>query len=169
MKQSLGTKLFLYVLAGTLAGLGGMAFFFYQVLEKQARNDIQEHLNTEVRLIEKQLAEAERTGINLAIAVENLKAQGITNPKAYEDLVFDTYLQRPDLSMAVGFGQTPYGVLSDRQWYWPYFYQDQKVAGQVGKLLSPPHQDSRFAELFQDDSYPQQDYYTLIANSGKSL
>ncbi|MEB3336301.1 MAG: adenylate/guanylate cyclase domain-containing protein, partial [Leptolyngbyaceae bacterium] len=41
--------------------------------------------------------------------------------------------------------------------------------GQVGKLLSPPHQDSRFAELFQDDSYPQQDYYTLIANSGKSL
>jgi PAS domain S-box-containing protein len=168
MKQSLGTTLFLYVLAGALTGLGGMTFLFYQILEKQAKNDIKKHLNTEVLLIEEQLAEAERTGINLAISVKNFKVQGITDPKAYEALVFDTYLQRPKLSMAVGFGQTPYGILGDRQWYWPYFYQDQKVAEQVGKLLAPPYQDSRFAELFQHDNYPKQDYYTLIANSGKN-
>jgi PAS domain S-box-containing protein len=169
MKQSLGTTLFLYVLAGALTGLGGMTFLFYQILEKQAKNDIKKHLNTEVLLIEEQLAEAERTGINLAISVKNFKVQGITDPKAYEALVFDTYLQRPKLSMAVGFGQTPYGILGDRQWYWPYFYQHQKVAEQVGKLLAPPYQDSRFAELFQHDNYPKQDYYTLIANSGKNL
>jgi PAS domain S-box-containing protein len=169
MKQSLGTTLFLYVLAGALTGLGGMTFLFYQILEKQAKNDIKKHLNTEVLLIEEQLAEAERTGINLAISVKNFKVQGITDPKAYEALVFDTYLQRPKLSMAVGFGQTPYGILGDRQWYWPYFYQDQKVAEQVGKLLAPPYQDTRFAELFQNDNYPKQDYYTLIANSGKNL
>ena len=108
MKQSLGTTLFLYVLAGALTGLGGMTFLFYQILEKQAKNDIKKHLNTEVLLIEEQLAEAERTGINLAISVKNLKVQGITDPKAYEALVFDTYLQRPKLSMAIGFGQTPY-------------------------------------------------------------
>jgi len=169
MKQSLGTTLFLYVLAGALTGLGGMTFLFYQILEKQAKNDIKKHLNTEVLLIEEQLAEAERTGINLAISVKNFKVQGTTDPKAYEALVFDTYLQRPKLSMAVGFGQTPYGILGDRQWYWPYFYQHQKVAEQVGKLLAPPYQDSRFAELFQHDNYPKQDYYTLIANSGKNL
>jgi len=169
MKQSLGTTLFLYVLAGALTGLGGMTFLFYQILEKQAKNDIKKHLNTEVLLIEEQLAEAERTGINLAISVKNFKVQGITDPKAYEALVFDTYLQRPKLSMAVGFGQTPYGILGDRQWYWPYFYQDQKVAEQVGKLLAPPYQDTGFAELFQNDNYPTQDYYTLIANSGKNL
>src|SRR4028118_753271 len=169
MKQSLGTTLFLYVLAGALTGLGGMTFLFYQILEKQAKNDIKKHLNTEVLLIEEQLAEAERTGINLAISVKNFKVQGITDPEAYEALVFDTYLQRPKLSMAVGFGQTPYGILGDRQWYWPYFYQDQKVAEQVGKLLAPPYQDTRFAELFQKDNYPTQDYYTLIANSGKNF
>ena len=169
MKQSLGTTLFLYVLAGALTGLGGMTFLFYQILEKQAKNDIKKHLNTEVLLIEEQLAEAERTGINLAISVKNFKVQGITDPKAYEALVFDTYLQRPKLSMAVGFGQTPYGILGDRQWYWPYFYQHQKVAEQVGKLLAPPYQETGFAELFQNDNYPTQDYYTLIANSGKNF
>ena len=109
MKRSLGTTLFLYVLSGELVGLGGMSFFFYQILEKQAKNDIQAQLNTEVRLIERQLAEVERTGINLAIAVKNLKEQGINNPKAYEDLLLETYLQRPELTMAIGFGQTSYG------------------------------------------------------------
>src|SRR4028118_2270972 len=168
MKQSLGTTLFLYVLAGALTGLGGMTFLFYQILEKQAKNDIKKHLNTEVLLIEEQLAEAERTGINLAISVRSLKVQGITDPKAYEALVFDTYLQRPKLSMAIGFGQTPYGILGDRQWYWPYFYKHQKAAEQVGQLLAPPYQDTRFAELFQHDNYPKQDYYTLVA-SGKNL
>jgi PAS domain S-box-containing protein len=168
MKQSLGTTLFLYVLAGALTGLGGMTFLFYQILEKQAKNDIKKHLNTEVLLIEEQLAEAERTGINLAISVKNFKVQGITDPKAYEALVFDTYLQRPKLSMAVGFGQSPYGILGDRQWYWPYFYQDQKAVGQLGKSLPPPYQDSLFSELFKDDNYPKQNYYTLIANNGKN-
>jgi len=168
MKQSLGTTLFLYVLAGALTGLGGMTFLFYQILEKQAKNDIKKHLNTEVLLIEQQLAEAERTGINLAISVKNFKVQGITDPKAYEALVFDTYLQRAKLSMAVGFGQTPYGILGDRQWYWPYFYQDQKAVGQLGKSLPPPYQDSLFSELFKDDNYPKRNYYTLIANNGKN-
>jgi PAS domain S-box-containing protein len=168
MKQSLGTTLFLYVLAGALTGLGGMTFLFYQILEKQAKNDIKKHLNTEVLLIEEQLAEAERTGINLAISVKNFKVQGITEPQAYEALVFDTYLQRPKLSMAAGFGQTPYGILGDRQWYWPYFYQDQKAVGQLGKSLPPPYQDSLFSELFKDDNYPKQNYYTLIANNGKN-
>ncbi|MEG4209410.1 SpoIIE family protein phosphatase [Microcoleus sp. S13_B4] len=168
MKQSLGTTLFLYVLAGALTGLGGMTFLFYQILEKQAKNDIKKHLNTEVLLIEEQLAEAERTGINLAISVKNFKVQGITESQAYEALVFDTYLQRPKLSMAAGFGQTPYGILGDRQWYWPYFYQDQKAVGQLGKSLPSPYQDSLFCELFKDDNYPKQNYYTLIANNGKN-
>jgi len=169
MKRSLGTTLFLYVLSGALVGLGGMSFFFYQILEKQAKNDIQAQLNTEVRLIERQLAEVERTGINLAIAVKNLKEQGINNPKAYEDLLLETYLQRPELTMAIGFGQTSYGILDDRQWYWPYFYQDAKVSGQIGKNLPEPYQDSRFAELFADDNYPEQAYYKLVVQSGKNL
>lgn len=169
MKRSLGTTLFLYVLSGALVGLGGMSFFFYQILEKQAKNDIQAQLNTEVRLIERQLAEAERTGINLAIAVKNLKEQGINTPKAYEDLMFDTYLQRPELTMAIGFGQTSYGILGDQQWYWPYFYQDAKVSGQIGKNLPAPYQDSRFSELFADDNYPEQAYYKLVVQNGKNL
>lgn len=167
-KRSLGTRLFVYVMGGAVLAIGSLSLVFYRVVEEQAINDIQDKLDTEVRLIENQLVEAERTGLGLAIAISNLKKQGITDPKIYEDLVLQNHLNLPPLAMGIGFGQTPYGILGDRQWYWPYFYLDQGVEGQVGKQLPPPNDNIRFAELFQDDNYPRQDYYTLLAENGEA-
>ncbi|QYO63575.1 hypothetical protein [Leptolyngbya sp. 7M] len=44
LRNSIGSKLFFYVLGGALVGLGGMSYFFYQTLENQAETKIQDKL-----------------------------------------------------------------------------------------------------------------------------
>lgn len=47
--KSIGSRLFFYVLSGALVGLGSMSYFFYQTLERYAKDEIQGNLNTQVR------------------------------------------------------------------------------------------------------------------------
>ena len=60
-----------------------------------------------------------------------------------------------------GFGQAPFQVVADRKWYWPYFYVDQGTPNAIGQFLPSPYNTIRFTDLFVDDHYPQQNYYTL--------
>lgn len=66
--HTIGATLFLYVLSGALVGLGSMSFFFYRTLENRAKDEIRGSLNTQVREIEAQLAEAER-GLRISSAM----------------------------------------------------------------------------------------------------
>lgn len=166
-KNSISSKLFFYVLAGALVGLSGMSFLYYQTLKKQAETALQEKLNTKVESIETQLATVEQSMISLTSAVQTLNRQRVQDPDLYKDLAFDFFKQRPELTMGIGFGQTANQIVSSRQWFYPYFYLDQKVPGQVGKLLPAPYQNIRYAELWQEDQYPEQEYYKIIADSKK--
>lgn len=165
LRNSIGSKLFFYVLGGALVGLGGMSYFFYQTLENQAETKIQDKLSTKVETIQTQLAKAEQSVVSLASAVQTLQRQEIDDPEAYRDLAFDFFKQRPELTMGLGFGQTPNRIVTSRQWYYPYFYLDQKVEGQIGQLLPSPYQNVRYAELWQEDRYPEQDYYKQLVET----
>jgi signal transduction histidine kinase/CheY-like chemotaxis protein len=167
--QSIGSRLFLYVLGSALVGLGGMSYFFYQALESRAKDEIRGNLSTQVKAIEGELARVEQSMTNLSAAVKTSHRQGIQNSKFYDQLIFDLFQERSSLTMALGFGQTAFQVLPDRQWYWPYFYVDQKNPEQIGKLLPPPHGDIRLADLFQDDDYPKKDYYTKVIAARKNI
>ncbi|MBE9563392.1 MAG: hypothetical protein IMF12_11085, partial [Proteobacteria bacterium] len=59
--NSIGSKLFLYVLCGALMGLGGMSYFFYQILEKQAKDEIHGTLKMQVKSIDGQLKRVEES------------------------------------------------------------------------------------------------------------
>ena len=159
--NSIGSKLFFYVLCGALMGLGGMSYFFYQVLEGLAKDDMRSILSSQVVSIEGQLKRIEETMISLSAAVITLHHIGINEPDAYKKLAFEFFKQRPTLVVGNGFGQTPFHLVPNRQWYWPYFYIDQGEAIAVGQILPAPYDNIRFAELFSDDNYPQQDYYTV--------
>ncbi len=163
ISNSVGAKLFLYVLSGALVGLSSMSYFFYQALENRAKNEIRGNLSTQVKLIEGELARVQQSMIDLSGAVQFMKHQGIKDPEAYKQLVFNLFQQRSSLTMALGFGQTPFQVVPDRQWYWPYFFVDQNTPRQTGRQLPPPYSHIRYADLYQDDNYPNQEYYKIPA------
>ncbi|MBF2000851.1 MAG: hypothetical protein IGS38_09060 [Synechococcales cyanobacterium M58_A2018_015] len=166
-KNSIASRLFLYVLGGTLVGLGGMSIFFYQKIQRQVETEIQGQLSTQAKAVEAQLARAEESVQSLATTVQTLRQQEVDDPEIYRNLAFEFFKQRPELAMGVGFGQAPSKIVASRQWFYPYFYVDQNVPGQIGQVLPAPNQTVRYAELFETDNYPQQDYYKIIAESKK--
>jgi signal transduction histidine kinase/CheY-like chemotaxis protein len=157
--KSIGSTLFLHILGGALLGLGGISYFFYQALEARAKDEIRGNLSTQVKLIEGDLARVQQSVVDLEATVQLRHHQGLKDPESYKELVFSLFQKRTPLTMALGFGQLPYQIVSERQWYWPYFFVDQNVPGQIGNPLPPPHQGLRYADLYQDDGYPKQDYY----------
>ncbi len=167
--NSIGSKLFLYVLAGALVGLGGMSYFFYQVFEDRAKDEILSTLKTQVTSIDGALNRIEESMIGLSSAVTSMHKMGISDPEAYKKLAFEFFQKRPKLVVGNGFGQAPFQIVPSHQWYWPYFYVDQNEPDAVGQLLPAPHNTIRSAELFSDDNYPEQDYYTVPFAENKSL
>ncbi len=167
--NSIGTRLFVRVMGGALVGLGSMSFFFYQELEKQATTEISDILKTEVIAIESKLAPVKQSMQNLAGSAQVLSSKGVKDPEVYNTLILDFFLKRPPLAMGVGLGQTPFGIISDRKWYYTYYYLDQKQPNQPGKPLPPPNEKVFQVDVFQQDNYPTQDYYKLPVAAGKEI
>ncbi|BAY29640.1 integral membrane sensor hybrid histidine kinase [Nostoc carneum NIES-2107] len=167
--NSIGSRLFFYVLSGALVGLGSMSYFFYQALENRAKDEIKGNLSTQVKSVEGSLARVEQSMRNLSAAVKTLQHQGIKDPQVYKQLVFDIFQERSILTTGLGIGQTPYQIVTDREWYWPYFVIDQKTPGQIGEILPKPYNHIRYAELFKEDNYPKQSYYQTVIKAKKDI
>ncbi|MBF2048620.1 MAG: response regulator [Elainella sp. C42_A2020_010] len=166
--HSIGSRLFFYVLSGALVGLGSMSYFFYQVLENRAKNEIQGNLSTQVKLIEGELSRVEQSMLDVSGAVSTMHQQGIKNAAAYRELAFKLFQQRSPLTVGIGFGQSAFKLAKDRQWYWPYFYIDQKSPDQIGKALAAPYNDIWYVDV-QEDNYSQKDYYTSVVAAKKGI
>jgi hypothetical protein len=125
LANSLGTRLFLAVLGAAIAALGGTSYLTYRALEHDAHTQIQSQIHTQTTQIEAQLGKIEAYSLGLAIAVQvNHQAQ-VTQGSRYEQLAFESFKHRPELIMAIGFGQTPYALQPEREWIYHYFYLDQ--------------------------------------------
>lgn len=166
--NSLSSRLFLYVLGGALLGLGAMGLLFYQTFEKQAESELRGLVAAKVGAVNSELVPAKQSMDDFSSAIRNLRENNITDGDAYKKLTFEFFLSRPKLAMAAGFGQAPNAFIAGKKWFWPYFYVDQKSTEQKGERLAAPHNQFIYSELFKDDNYPVQDYYTIPA-SGQSL
>lgn len=169
LRNSIGTRLFSFVLGGALVGLGSMSYFFYQVLEIRAKNEIQSNLKTKTASVQGKLQQVENLAGDLSTVVSTLNREEIDTPETYKEIVFELFASRTSLTTGFGFGQTPYSILSDKEWFWPYFYYDQELSTQVGEKLSGDLQNIRYSELGEDDQYYQQDYYTRVIEQEKSI
>jgi signal transduction histidine kinase/DNA-binding NarL/FixJ family response regulator len=170
IRNSIGSRLFFYVLGSALVGLGSMSYLFYQVLEHKAKEEIQGNLRTQVSSIEGKLASAERSMLSLVAAIKTMDQIGVQDPNAYEKMVLEVLKQRSSLTMGIGFGQVPFKVLPDRKLYWPYYFIDQKTPDQVGKPLPSPDNNIRQADVcILDPSCLTQEYYTLPITEGKAI
>jgi signal transduction histidine kinase/ActR/RegA family two-component response regulator len=159
-QHSLGSRLLLSVLGATLVGLGSMSCVFYRVLENRAKQEIQSNVSQQVKSIEVELFNVQKYGNATAAAVKTLDQQGIRDAEAYKKLAFNLFQQRPDFALSAGFGQVPKRLADDRERYWPYFFVDQKVEGQVGQPLPAPHQTVRYADVGEVEDYTKLEYYT---------
>ncbi len=170
VNKSIGSKLFLYVLGGALVGLGSMSYFFYKALEYRAKKEIEANLSTEVKSVEGKLATAEQSMQSLVAAVKTLNSIGNKDSDDYKKMVFEILQKRSSLTMGVGFGQAPYKIIPNRRLYWPYFFVDQKIPGQVGKVLPAPYKNIRQTDVCElDRKCLEQNYYTLPVAEGKTI
>ena len=166
-RRSIGTSLLLSVLGGAFVGLGAMSFWVYLALGSQARNEIRQTLRTKVREIETEITQVETSSAGMKTAIQVRRSQGNATAADYKALIFEFFKQRPTLMMGTGFGQTAYGLLPDRQWYYPYFYRDQGSPKSVGDRLPPPDNDSRYLDVIDSEFYPKEGYYTFAVQAGK--
>lgn len=169
LRNSIGSRLFFYVLGASLVGLGGMSYLFYQALADRAEGEIESTLSTKAKGVESQLNKVDQAVVSLSTAVQSYHDRNVEDPNAYRDLTFDFFQSRPPLTMGTGFSQTPYGVAPQTQWFSPYFFLDQQVPDQAGQPLASPYQDIRFVDLFKEDNYPEQDYYKQGVAAKSSL
>jgi signal transduction histidine kinase len=169
LKNSIGTRLFIYVLGTTLLALGGTAFFFYTNLEARIRGEIQSKLNTQAESIEGQLQSAIAIARDLSAASQTLDEANITDPEIYKRLVFNTFQKRSiPLMMGLGMGQAEHQLVPSRKWFLPYFFFDQSVPGQFGQPLPAPNQYIRYADLVED-KYFEQSYYTEVVAAKRTI
>jgi signal transduction histidine kinase/ActR/RegA family two-component response regulator len=159
-RNSLGSRLLLSVLGATLVGLGSTSYLFYRVLENRAKQEIQSNVSQQVKSIEVELFKVQKYGNATAAAVKTLDQQGIRDAEAYKKLAFNLFQQRPDFALSAGFGQVPKRLAGDRERYWPYFFADQKVEGQVGQPLPAPNESVRYADVGEVEDYTKLEYYT---------
>jgi len=165
--RSLGTNLLLSVLAGSFVGLGAMSFWVYQALDTQARNQIRATLRIKVREVETQITQVETYTAGMEAAVQANLTQASVTDKDYKTLAFEFFKKRPPLVMGAGFGQTAYGILTDRQWFYPYFYVDQGSPDAVGERLPAPDANIRYSDLITAEFYPTTGYYQFAVKAGK--
>ena len=165
--NSIGTVLFISVMGGALVSLGGISFFFYQSLKQQALTQISNSLNTEIVAIEGKLEPVKQSMRDLAGTAEVLSSKKVINPDLYDALLLDSFRHRPSLGMGVAMEQTPYAMLSDRQWHGTYFYLDQKDPKQPGKRLAAPDDQVFRVDLLKEDNYPNQPYFKDVVALGK--
>ena len=157
--RSVSTRLFMSVLSGALVGIGSMAGIFYRSLESKSIDQIQDTLNAQVQVINGQLTNSQAYVKAIGSAVRANQQAGIQDAEFYKQLTFEFFKSRPDLTMAVFFGQDAYQIVRDRPWFYPYFYVDQGSSGMVGQRLPAPYQHVRYSEIYTDDNYPTRDYW----------
>jgi signal transduction histidine kinase/CheY-like chemotaxis protein len=168
MRKTIGSKLFIYMAGSALVGLGSMSFFFYRTLEKQATAEIQGNLSTEVRSIEGELKQVQQSISDMSAIVSVIHDQKQDDPERYKQIAFSFFKTKSPLITGIGFGQTPYKLVSDRQWYWPYFLVDQKVPGLIGTNLPEPNQGIRYADV-TSDQYDNKPYYLDVLNAKENI
>ncbi|WP_223805494.1 hybrid sensor histidine kinase/response regulator [Pseudanabaena sp. UWO310] len=157
----------IYVLGGAFVGLSAMSVLVYRVLDSQARQEIQKTLRIKVREVESQISQVETFTANMQVALQIMRSQPNITTKDYKRLTFEFFKKRPSLVMGSGFGQTPYGIITNRKWFYPYFYLDQGSPDSVGDRLPPPNENIRYLDVIDAEFYPDKDYYQFGIKAGK--
>lgn len=154
--SSFGGRLFWMILLSTLAGLGGMAFCFSEMLKHQAEEQVSSSLDGKVNAIAAVTETAETLAYGLGISATTLHERGAQYPDTYREIVLQLFERRPDFVVGLGLGQSENGIIVEQPWLFPYY------------SVIPSQEDTSFEqdairyEDFADDTgefYPESERY----------
>ncbi|NEQ51189.1 MAG: Cache domain-containing protein [Leptolyngbya sp. SIO3F4] len=154
--NSFGGKLFWLVTLSTLTGLGGMAFFFSEILKEQAEEQVSSSLDGKVNAIAAVTETAETLAYGLGVSATTLHERQAQYPDTYRELVLQLFERRPEFVVGLGLGQSKNGLIVDQPWLFPYY---SAITSQDDTSFE---QDATRYEDFADDVgefYPKSQRY----------
>jgi signal transduction histidine kinase len=147
--RSVGWRLFLSVLGGSLVGLGFTSFLFYQALVKRAQAEITSSLQVKAENLHGDFSTFEYTTKLVAEATKTLYEAGERREQVYVDLINRALTTAP-LSTGMGFGQPPNGrlIIPGRKYAYPFAIRDKdgKVIAKGGETDPNDYKESYFTE-----------------------
>ncbi|XWK89129.1 MAG: ATP-binding protein [Phormidium sp.] len=147
--KSVGGKLFLSVLGGTLVGLLCASYLFYQELVKQSKAELLSSLEVQAESLEGNFKSFENTAKLVADAATTLHQSGEKREFVYVDLIRRS-LQTSPLGTGLGFGQPPEKrlIIPERKYAYPFAIRDKngKVIAKGGESEPGDFQESYFRE-----------------------
>ena len=147
--KSVGWKLFLSVLGGTLVGLICASYLFYRELVKQSKAELISSLEVQAESLEGNFRTFENTAKLVADAAVTLHQAGEKREFVYVDLIRRS-LQTSRLGTGLGFGQPPEKrlIIPDRKYAYPFAIRDKsgKVIAKGGESEPGDFQESYFRD-----------------------
>ncbi|MGF1513837.1 MAG: hypothetical protein ACFB5Z_09095 [Elainellaceae cyanobacterium] len=159
--NSLGTRLFLIITGGVLAGMGGMALLFGETVKYQAEDQIKSTLRSKVSTIDDVIDQAETLAYGLNVSVTTLHVRRAETQGTYQELVRQLFQGRPEFVTGLGFGQAEYGILPREQWLFPYYYSPSPSvdAEQPASESETLYIDQADPAYFYPDTARYRDYF----------
>ncbi|OKH33719.1 hypothetical protein NIES2119_22625 [[Phormidium ambiguum] IAM M-71] len=147
--KSVGWKLFLSVLGGTLVGLMCASYLFYRELVKQSKAELISSLEVQAESLEGNFRTFENTAKLVADAAVTLHQAGEKREFVYVDLIRRS-LQTSRLGTGLGFGQPPEKrlIIPERKYAYPFAIRDKsgKVIAKGGESEPSDFQESYFRD-----------------------
>ncbi|HEY9847819.1 MAG TPA: ATP-binding protein [Leptolyngbyaceae cyanobacterium] len=147
--RSVGSRLFLSVLGGSLVGLACGSFLFYQELTKQAKAELLASLEVKAENLEGRFNTFENAAKLVADAATTLYESGEKREQVYVNLI-GRALKTVPLATGLGFGQPPEKrlIIPEQKYAYPFAIRekDGKVIAKGGETNPDDFQESYFRE-----------------------
>ncbi|ESA33857.1 methyl-accepting chemotaxis protein [Leptolyngbya sp. Heron Island J] len=119
--NSFGGRLFWMIMLGAVAGMGGMAFLFSEMLKRQAEEQVLSNIDSKVNAIASVTDSAETLAYSLGVSATTLHERGAQFPDTYRELVLQLFERRPEFVVGLGLGQSENGIIKEQPWLFPYY------------------------------------------------
>jgi signal transduction histidine kinase len=149
--RSVGSRLFLSVVGGSLIGLLGTTLWSYRELSRQSEAELLSSLQVKSEILKGDFNSLEHSTQTVVDAVKTLYVAGERRERVYSNLMYRA-LQTSPLGTGLGFGQPPENrrLIPSLRYAYPYVARNKKT-----HIVEPPKYGNVSSETYQEDYFTQ--------------
>ncbi len=133
-------------MGGAILSIGSVAFLFAETVKFQAEDQITKVLEGKVSTLHEVTDRTENLAYTLGVSVSTLHIRGAQTAGTYQELTRQLFESHPSYILGMGFGQKRTGILTDRDWFYPYYQIDSPVDTTQPQSPNAPLQTTAQAE-----------------------